>query len=104
MARVKRIRRNAKIALAHHTRTIDNALTQERTTAVELEDLIAVFHQKKTALEDAHTDLMFLIPEEEFEHEAQQQEAYLTEKNSSKYTAVNRLQTLLGTGGLPRLR
>ena len=102
LARIKRIRRNAKIALAHHTRTIDNALTQERTTAVELEDLIAVFHQKKTALEDAHTDLMFLIPEEELEHEAQQQEAYLTEKNSSKYTAVNRLQTLLGTGGLPR--
>ena len=64
MTRIKCIRRNAKIALTHHTRTIDNALLQEITPAVELEDLIAVFNQKKTALEDAHKHLMLLIPEE----------------------------------------
>ena len=97
LARTRRIKRNAKIALTHHTRTIENALGQERTTAVELEDLISVFNQKKTALEDVHRDLMIILPEEELEHEAQQHEDYLRERNASKYTALDRLQALVAT-------
>ena len=95
MARTRRIKRNSKIALTHHTRTLENALGQERTTAVELEDLIAVYNLKKTALEDVHRDLMLLIPEDELEHEAQQHEDYLRERNATKYAALDRLQGLM---------
>ena len=49
----KRLRRNARIALSHHTRTMETALAEEGTTAVELEELITRYNRRHDSLEEA---------------------------------------------------
>ena len=95
----KRVRTNSRIALSHHTRTLENALGQERTTAAELEGLLQDFNSKKTAVEEAQEAVMLLMDEDYLEQEGENHEEYLVPKNQVKYQAVTRLQTLRGTNG-----
>ena len=46
LAGAKHLRSNTKFAITHHTRTMNSILSQERTTAAELEDLIIEFNIK----------------------------------------------------------
>ena len=69
LLRAKRLRRNAKMALKYHTRTMESALAQEGTTAAEMEDLIVTLTKRTTKLEEAHEALMILTPDEALEQE-----------------------------------
>ena len=72
LAAVKRQRKNARIALTHHSNTLERATREEGTSTVELQDLIEGFNTKEANLQEAHNELMLQLPEDDLEHEAAQ--------------------------------
>ena len=96
-AQLAHLRSNAKIAITHHTRTMKSTLAQERTTAAELEELINEYNTRRDNLEEAHNQLMLMIPDEDLEQEAQQHGAFLALQNRIRYKADNKLMALGGS-------